>query len=128
MLSIDFDNIKSREDVSAIIPETIKPPGIKQLILKNLYRINRNKLGWRMNVQAIFDNIENVLEGIESPYTFDKPSLFIKGSNSYYILKEDYELIRKNFPNAEFHTIEDASHWVHAEKPDELYAVFLEFV
>ena len=128
MLSIDFDNIKSREDVSAIIPETIKPPGIKQLILKNLYRINRNKLGWRMNVQAIFDNIENVLEGIESPYTFDKPSLFIKGSNSDYILKEDYELIRKNFPNAEFHTIENTSHWVHAEKPDELYAVFFEFV
>jgi len=59
-------------------------------------------------------------EGIEMPYTSDLEALFIKGGKSDYILDEDYEMIKKKFPSAQFVTIENASHWVHADAPDEL--------
>ncbi len=96
--------------------------------MKNLYRIGKKRLSWRLNVKDIYENIENVFEGISSPYTFEKPTLFIKGGNSDYIIDEDIDPILKNFPLAEFKTIEGASHWVHADKPDELCASFSEFL
>ncbi len=65
---------------------------------------------------------------VESPYTFEKPTLFIKGGASDYILPEDYDSIKKKFIKAQFQTINKASHWVHAEKPDELCAVLSKFL
>ena len=127
MMSIDFDEISTREEVEKIITPIVKSRKISQFILKNLYRIGKTRLAWRLNVDAIYNNIENVFEGIDSPYTSDIPALFIKGGASDYILNEDYDKILKKFPNAKFTTINNASHWVHADAPDELCAIFSKF-
>jgi len=81
-----------------------------------------------LNIQAIYDNLEYIFEAVDSPYTFDKPALFIRAGNSDYILPDDYGSIKKTFTSAQFHTIEGASHWVHAEKPDELCDIFNNFI
>jgi pimeloyl-ACP methyl ester carboxylesterase len=128
MLSINFDEVDSREEVERIIVEKVKSPRISQFVLKNLYRIGKKRLAWRLNIEDIYNNIENVFEGIESPYSFDNPSLFVRGGASDYILDKDYDLIKKNFPQAQFKTIEGASHWVHADAPDELCMNFSEFL
>ena len=128
MSSINFDEISSREEVEEIITSAVKSPKISQFILKNLYRIGKSRLAWRINVDAIYNNIENVFEGLELPYTSDIPALFVKGGASDYILDEDYELILQKFPNAQFTTIDNASHWVHADAPDELCAKFSDFL
>lgn len=128
MLSADFDAISLREEVEEIITSRVKSAKISQFVLKNLYRIGKTRLAWRLNVNAIYNNVENVFEGIDSPYSSEITALFIKGGTSDYILDEDYDLILKKFPNARFTTIENASHWVHAEKPDELCAVFSKFL
>ncbi|MCF8367561.1 MAG: alpha/beta fold hydrolase [Bacteroidales bacterium] len=122
MRSVNFDNISSREEVADIISKSVKSEKIQLFVLKNLYRINQERYAWRLNVDGIYENIENVFEGVQSPYVFKKECLFIKGGNSGYITEEDYESIRIKFPKAVFTTIKDASHWVHAEKPDELCA------
>jgi len=128
MSSINFDEISSREEVEEIITSAVKSPKISQFILKNLYRIGKSRLAWRINVDAIYNNIENVFEGLELPYTSDIPALFVKGGASDYILDEDYELILQKFPNVQFTTIDNASHWVHADAPDELCAKFSDFL
>ena len=96
--------------------------------MKNLYRIGKNRLAWRLNIKSIYNNVENVFEGVELPYTSDIQALFVKGGVSDYILNEDYPLILQKFPNAIFRTIENASHWVHAEAPDELCKLLSEFL
>jgi pimeloyl-ACP methyl ester carboxylesterase len=128
LLAVDMSRIKSRAEVEKIVSQKIESPRIRQFVMKNLYRINSNTFGWRINIKAIYENLEDIFVGIDSPYTFDKPSLFIKGELSDYILDEDYDLIKKYFPNAKFQTIKNASHWVHAEKPDELCDVFSRFI
>ena len=128
MLSVDFNDVSSREEVEEIVAKTVRSERIRLFIMKNLYRIGRERLAWRMNVSAIYENIENVFIGVDSPYVFDKPTLFIKGGASNYILDEDYPEIVNKFPAAQFKTIEGASHWVHADKPDELCAAFSEFL
>lgn len=128
MLAVDFNEVATREEVEEIIAEKVRSERIRLFIMKNLYRIGQQRFAWRMNVQSIYENIENVFVGIDSPYTFDKPSLFVKGGASDYILEEDYPAIRKKFPAARFTTIDGASHWVHADRPDELCAAFSGFL
>ena len=128
MLSIDFDQLSTREEIEKIINEKIKSTSIAGFIMKNLYRIGKNRLAWRLNLKSIYQNIENVFEGVELPYTSEIPVLFIKGGASDYILDEDVLLILQKFPNAIFKTIENASHWVHADAPDELCKSLSEFL
>lgn len=128
MMSIDFNEISTREEVEKIITPIVKSRKISQFVLKNLYRIGKSRLAWRINVEAIYNSLENVFEGVETPYTSDIPALFIKGELSDYILEEDYEMISKKFPNAQFTTINNASHWVHADAPDELCSTFSKFL
>ncbi len=127
MLSVDFSKITSRKEVDDFVSEKIKLVRIRQFVLKNLYHINNIRFGWRINIQAVSDNLENVFEAVTSPYPFEKPALFIKAGLSDYIPDEDKEPIKKIFPMAEFETIDGASHWVHAEKPDELIQAILSF-
>jgi pimeloyl-ACP methyl ester carboxylesterase len=128
MLSVNFDEISSREEVEEIVSKSVKSRRIRMFIMKNLYRISSTRFAWRMNVPSIYENIENVFIGVDSPYTYEKPALFIKGGSSDYILDVDYAPIRKKFPEAQFKTIDGASHWVHADKPDELCAAFSDFL
>ena len=128
MLSVDFSKITSRKEVDELVSEKIKLVRLRQFVMKNLYHINSTRFGWRINIQAVSDNLENVFEAVASPYPFDKPALFVKAGLSDYVLDEDKGPIKGLFPRAGFKTIEGASHWVHAEKPDELIKEILNFV
>jgi pimeloyl-ACP methyl ester carboxylesterase len=55
-------------------------------------------------------------------------TLFIRGENSDYITEEDERQIRTVFPNSEIQTIEDSGHWIHADKPDEMFHAVMKFV
>jgi pimeloyl-ACP methyl ester carboxylesterase len=128
MMAVDFDQVSSREEVEEIVSRTVRSERIRMFIMKNLNRIGKKRLAWRMNVSSIYENIENVFVAVESPYVFEKPALFIRGGASPYVRDDDYAAIREKFPAATFSTIEGASHWVHADKPDELCAVFSAFL
>ena len=54
--------------------------------------------------------------------------MFVKGELSDYISEKDFPLIKTIFPAAQIKTIEGAGHWVHAEKPDELFSTIYEFL
>jgi esterase len=128
MMAVNFDEVNKRADVEWIISDKIKSEKIRLFILKNLYRIGRNRFAWRLNIEGIYNNIDAVVEQVESPYTFDEPCLFIRGGNSGYVPDEDFGLIHKYFPKAIIETIHGASHWVHAEKPDALCSLLSKFL
>jgi esterase len=128
MLSVDFDQHSTREEIEKIIHDKIKSQALANFTLKNLYRIGKNRFAWRLNIKSIYQNIENAFEGVELPYISDVPALFIRGGISDYVTDKDFPRILEKFPRAIFHTIENASHWVHADKPDELCAVLSEFL
>jgi pimeloyl-ACP methyl ester carboxylesterase len=62
-----------------------------------------------------------MFDGINLGETFEKPTLFIKGGASNYIVLDDFPHIRKNFPNAEIITIDGTSHWVQVEAPERFF-------
>jgi pimeloyl-ACP methyl ester carboxylesterase len=127
MKSVELDKVKNRQEVEEQVADLIPDLRIRQFIMKNLHRKEKDEFEWKMNVNGIADNLDMLFDGIDATNKFEKPTLFVKGGNSDYILLEDYEQIRYNFPNAEIITIADASHWVHVESPERFYQLTMGF-
>jgi pimeloyl-ACP methyl ester carboxylesterase len=121
MLSIDFDKVSSRTEAEDILYSTVEDERVVQFLLKNLFWKERNRLGWRPNLQAIGENLENMYDGVFFSSRFTRPSLFIRGGLSDYILDQDIPSIFENFPDALVETIESGTHWVHADAPEEFF-------
>jgi pimeloyl-ACP methyl ester carboxylesterase len=128
MRRIKFDMVSSRKEVDMLLTERIPDFRIRQFILKNLYWKEKDKLAWRINFEAICDNLENIFDDIDTIDRFNKPALFIKGGLSDYILPEDFPVIEYNFPQSKIITIENTSHWLHAEAPKEFAKLVFDFV
>jgi esterase len=125
MLSLDPEKITRRHDAESFFKERIKDEKIRGFILKNLQRSSDNKFSWKLNVASLLKNLENIMFGIDINETITQPItgfpvIFLKGARSDYILPEDYKYIKQIFPAAEFTVIENAGHWIHADRPDEL--------
>ncbi len=127
MQSVDLTKVKSRREVDELLASRIPELRIRQFIMKNLYRLEKDRFEWRINIKGIMENLDQLFDGIETISKFEKPALFVKGGASDYILLEDYGQIRYNFPNAEIITIADASHWVHVEAPERFYQLTMGF-
>ena len=127
MQSVDFSKVQSREDVEAQLEDEIQSRPIRLFVMKNLVRVGQSEFKWRLNLKAIYENIDNIFEGVEHFNRFEKPTLFVRGGKSDYIQDSDMEKIYRHFPAAELETIPHASHWVHAEAPDDLCAIISDF-
>lgn len=125
--ALDFDQIKSRGEADKVLQDYIPEVGVRQFLLKSAYWVEKGKLGLRFNLDAIQANIVNMGEQIADE-TYDGDTLFIRGNLSNYILDEDWPGIQQLFPNSRLETIQDAGHWLHAEKPEEFVSLVLNFL
>jgi len=124
-----LSNIGSRKEAEAfLLKEGIVDLGVRQFLLKNLTRSKSGSYQWKMNFTEIDKNYQNILANIKSDGQSDSDSLFIRGSKSNYIQDNDLPQIQKYFPNAQLSSVEDAGHWVHAEKPIELLNLVTNFL
>ncbi len=123
--SIDIAHLKNRKEADDALKEYIPEMGVRQFLLKNLYRDSKTgAFSWKVNLPLITQKIENVGEEISGKIPFEKPALFLGGANSEYIRAEDRSDIKRLFSNATIKMIPNAGHWVHAEQP----TAFLEAV
>lgn len=126
--SININQVRNRKDADMMLSKYISEPGVKQFLLKNLYRDANGSFDWRINIPVISNEIENVGSLITAENPFTKPTLFIKGEASKYILDNDVEKIKQLFSRAQIKTINNAGHWVHAEQPSAFVKMLLEFI
>jgi pimeloyl-ACP methyl ester carboxylesterase len=89
--------------------------------LKNLYWIEPGQLAFRFNLPVFNAQIDQIGTALPDNAIFEKPTLFIRGGNSNYILDSDFDQIKQHFPLAVFNTISNVGHWLHAEKPQEFF-------
>lgn len=116
--SIDLNEITSRSGAREQLSKYIDNQSIRQFLLKNLYWIEKGKLGWRINLEVLERELPVITQGLPKGESL-VDTLFIAGGQSNYIVEEDYDQIRSYFPLADFHVIERAGHWIHAEAPEE---------
>ena len=115
--AVDFSAKPDRAEVEEILYPFIPDFGTRQFLMKNLYWVEPGQLAFRFNLPVFNAKIETIGEALPEENHFDKPTLFIRGGNSKYVLDTDFSEIKKYFPNAEFITIPNVGHWLHAENP-----------
>lgn len=125
--AIPVDSLESRGEADKVLSKYVEIPGVRQFLLKNLKRTD-DGYAWKMNLDAIYDHIANVGNGLEEEETFSHDTLFIRGALSDYIQDEDIPDLEAHFPKYKLITIEGASHWVHVEAPEELTKSVLDFL
>ena len=126
--SLNFDIIKNRSQADGLLAKYITEPGVRQFLLKSLYWKTNEELALRFNLNSLQENIEIISgwpELIGANSNID--TLFIRGGRSNYIDENDIS-IPTYFSNSNVITIEDAGHWVHAEKPKELFDAVVNFI
>jgi len=128
MQQVDFSKVKSRKEVELVLAKHIWEPKIRLFVMKNLHRIEGNTFEWRLYLDGILDNLDQMFDGIDALDSFEKPSLFIRGGASNYVNDGDIPGINKAFPQNTLHTIPNATHWVHAEAPELFYQYVSEFL
>jgi pimeloyl-ACP methyl ester carboxylesterase len=122
ILTADLAPGRTRREVEAHIAARVKEPGVVQFLMKNLYWATEEQLAWRVNAPLLARELPAILAAI-GPETVRTPTLFIRGGQSDYILREDLPAIKEQFPNSRVETVPYAGHWVHAQAPDEVIAL-----
>jgi len=118
---IDFNKIKSRREIAAILRKDIDDENVVQFLLKNIYWKTKTKLALRFNLKSLTENNNEICEPLPNFTFFEKPTLFLKGENSGYIDKDDAALIKAHFPKAKIITVKNSGHWMHVDNPDDFY-------
>jgi pimeloyl-ACP methyl ester carboxylesterase len=126
--AIDFSLKPSRGEVEEILSKYISDFGTRQFLLKSLYWVEPGQLAFRFNLAVFNKQIDQIGTALPENARFEKPTLFIRGGNSNYILDSDFEAIKHHFSKAELSTISNVGHWLHAEKPQEFLELTLKFL
>lgn len=128
LLSVDFSKQPSRNDVDEILKPYIPDFGTRQFLMKNLYWKSPGQLDFRFNLTALVANKGIIGDALEENAVYNKPTLFLKGAHSNYILDADVDEIKQHFPLAQVKEIANAGHWLHAENPTDFYKEVMTFL
>jgi esterase len=125
--AVDFDLKPSRIAVEEILANHIPDLGTRQFLTKSLYWQEPGQLAFRFNLAVLTQQIDQIGKALPENAVFSKPTLFVRGGSSDYILDADFGGIKKHFPDSEIKTIPNAGHWLHAENPKLFYDFTIEF-
>lgn len=128
LAAIKLESITTRQDADEQLKEFIPEVGIRQFLLKNLHRKKEGGFEWKINLSVIEREIDNIGDAIDPKVQYNKPTLFIEGGRSKYILDKDLPLMQTIFPHHKLITMPEAGHWLHAEQPDKFYEIVKDFI
>ena len=126
--AIDFSKKPSRQEADETLTSYIKDTGTRQFLLKSLYWESPGQLAFRFNLKVFVEKIEEVGKQLSANLFYNKPSLFLRGDRSNYILDSDWQDITTQFPEAKLVTIKNSGHWLHAENPQDFFAEIINFL
>ena len=129
MLALDLETIETRREAERALAERVPDRTVQLFLLKNLVHAEGGGFRWRLNLEGITRSFENTGEPIAPGRRFVGPVLFLYGGESDYLDPEaDRDYILELFPRAELRRVAGATHWVHADRPDEVVAEIERFL
>ena len=125
---IDLSVFVTRKEIDIELRKSVNQQGLRNFLLKNIYRMNNGKLNFRFNLKSLSQNIGKIGQKIESETQFTGEVIFIKGETSDYINESDKVMINNLFPNAKFYKIPNAGHWLHVDNQIDFMSVLLSLI
>ncbi len=126
MKQVDFDQVRSRKEVDLQLRRDIPSAPIRQFLLQNLTKTG-SQYKWRINLEAIEKNLPKLLD-YNTEGESNVETLFVGGSLSDYIQPAYHVAIQRLFPSSSIQIIDQAGHWLHAEKPREFVDLVQNFL
>lgn len=126
--AVDFSKKPSRAEVEEILAQHITDFGTRQFLMKGLYWKEPGQLAFRFNLVVFNRKMDEIGVALAENAVFVKPTLFIRGGNSNYVLDSDMENIKQHFPDSVLETIPNAGHWLHAENPQLFHQMVFSFL
>jgi len=126
--AVDFSEIGTRSEIDTVLSSYVSELGVRQFLLKNVYRPTKDSFAFRFNLQSLTEHYDEVGVALPSMQTYSGPSLFLRGENSGYIDDNDRNLIEAHFSNSKVITVKNAGHWLHAENPADFYDEVVRFL
>jgi pimeloyl-ACP methyl ester carboxylesterase len=128
LASLDLRALRSFGDAETALAPTIADAALRQFLVKNLARREDGSFGWRIGLDEIIANYQQLADAVPLKRPFIGPTCFIRGGRSRYLHDDDIAALRTYFPNSEFHTVERAGHWIHTEAPAEFFTIVTNFL
>ncbi len=125
--TINFSACENRKEADKELAKVEPNTSIRLFLLKNL-EIADTGYRLKFNLKPIEEFYPRMIDKMDFSWHIHTETLFLYGEKSGYITEEDKGVIEDTFTLAEFVGIEDAGHWVHAEKPEGFRADLLEFL
>ena len=125
---IDLSVFVTRKEIDIELRKSINQEGLRNFLMKNIYRMNDGKLNFRFNLKSLSENIGRIGQKIESDTNFNREVIFIKGETSDYINESDKIMINNLFPNTKFYKIPNAGHWLHVDNPTDFISVLFSLI
>lgn len=119
MRGLDLSKVTKRSDADQMLKNTIPEDGVRAFLLQSL-DVKAQK--WRLNLDVLAKEMDEVLGFPRLVGHFDKPTLFLSGALSDYVLPEHRPLIKALFTKTYFAKMQNVGHWLHAERPREFEA------
>lgn len=115
MMGLDLSAFDKRSTVEAELAKRIAEPGIRQFLLKGLYRPEPTRFAWRSNLPILRRHLADMTSLIPLG-NVEVRTLAIYGARSGYVVGRGLDAMRSHFTRLEEVAL-DAGHWLHAEQP-----------
>jgi esterase len=125
---IDLKKFKSFGEIDAVLAPEVHDDTTRRFLIKNLSREPTIGFRWKIDLDAIINNYDELTRSISAKNKFNRPTCFIRAGRSKYIQDEDISKIVEIFPHAQIVSIPEAGHWVHIEAPEEFLPLVTDFL
>lgn len=125
MMQLNLDDVTDRIAAGSLLSNYISDVSLRNFLITNL-TFKDNKWCWRINLPGLYASRHYLLSLPDKYFQlkFLKPTLFLRGAISEYLVDKSLNDVYKLFPHTSVITIPDAGHWPHIDKPQ----LFLEAV
>lgn len=128
MNDLDLSGSLSRAELQQALDPVTASSGISQFLLGSLKRDGKG-YRWQMNLDVLKQTLDSDISDFPHFSSVWKgPALFLSGEDSAYVRKRHQPEILRLFPQAEFHSIAKAGHWLHSEQPEQTYSAISQFL
>ncbi len=127
MRAVDLSVVHRRSDADLQLKERVEDPSLRSFLLQSL-TLGEGGARWKLNLLALGSAMEEIIGFPDVRDSFDGEVLLLSGGNSDYVQAAHHPRILELFPNAKFEIIDEAGHWLHAEKPREFEAAASRFL
>lgn len=127
IFNVQLEKAATRKEAEEQMSAWLGDFGTRQFILKSLER-TESGFQWKFNIEILYREYHQAILAVENNTPVNMPVLFIRGALSLYVRDEDKSQISQLFPQAQFETIENAGHWLHADQPELFLTCVLKFI